>query len=285
MRFFIIEGLIFLVTATVPGAASAQCTSNADCKGGRICQAGRCVDVEATRCGKDTDCPGDQVCRAGACGAAAAPPPLPAAVPGAAPAGRAAAVVLPTASLSSPRYAQPTVVSSVDPGWAFTAGILGTVSAVLVLSTGIGAEVVGDDDTEAAIGIGATGALILGVMGPVVVAGSGSARRSPGVDGIPALRISGWVGYGLALMDALVAIGLAAGDVVIPDGVPAALGGLGMLSMVSFSIDAFVANNQARRAARRLTTNRPRFSMLPTVTPVRLADGSSTGVFGLTGRF
>lgn len=47
-----------------PMAARAGCESDADCKAGRVCQAGACAEA---RCTKDRDCPGDAVCNGGGC--------------------------------------------------------------------------------------------------------------------------------------------------------------------------------------------------------------------------
>jgi hypothetical protein len=43
-------------------AHQAGCASDADCKGGRTCDSGRCVGAAARSCAKDTDCPGTQIC-------------------------------------------------------------------------------------------------------------------------------------------------------------------------------------------------------------------------------
>jgi hypothetical protein len=58
--------LIIAAASALALDARAQCTSSADCKGGRICQDGRCMSPVST-CSKDTDCPGSLVCQAGAC--------------------------------------------------------------------------------------------------------------------------------------------------------------------------------------------------------------------------
>lgn len=47
-------------------AAFGACTMNDECKGGRVCQAGECVDAVAS-CGADVDCPGDEICSQGVC--------------------------------------------------------------------------------------------------------------------------------------------------------------------------------------------------------------------------
>jgi hypothetical protein len=72
-----------LVLAAIPrlGWAAGGCASNADCKGGRVCQAGACAEPPKA-CEKDTDCPGEQICNDRHCAnpgkpAAAAAPPAP----------------------------------------------------------------------------------------------------------------------------------------------------------------------------------------------------------------
>jgi hypothetical protein len=64
--------------------ARAGCEKDTDCKGGRVCTAGACVEPAAPKCQSDKDCSGELVCNEGECGArqpqaqqppAAAPPP------------------------------------------------------------------------------------------------------------------------------------------------------------------------------------------------------------------
>lgn len=67
-----------LATATLLGstAAYAQCTSDSECKGGRVCSDGVCAQPTAA-CSTDVDCPGDLICASGTCSqpnAATAPP-------------------------------------------------------------------------------------------------------------------------------------------------------------------------------------------------------------------
>lgn len=57
--------------AVAPAPASA-CTSDADCRAGRVCRAGSCT---SPACAKDVDCPEPQICEAGAC---VSPPAAPA---------------------------------------------------------------------------------------------------------------------------------------------------------------------------------------------------------------
>ncbi len=68
------RGLAWVIwLASVGGATSAYaaCSSNDDCKAGRQCQQGECVEPVA-HCSRDRDCEGDDVCEGGVC---ATPPP------------------------------------------------------------------------------------------------------------------------------------------------------------------------------------------------------------------
>jgi hypothetical protein len=80
-----------IVTATLTATAllgstvaHAQCASDSECKGGRVCSEGVCTEATAA-CGTDVDCPGDLICASGTCsqptGAAAAPPATPTPAP------------------------------------------------------------------------------------------------------------------------------------------------------------------------------------------------------------
>ncbi len=74
MRRICFFGVLVLFFLAVSRDAGAQCTSNADCRGGRVCRDGRCANPACT---KDTDCAGNLVCMNGACvvPSRGAPPP------------------------------------------------------------------------------------------------------------------------------------------------------------------------------------------------------------------
>ena len=59
-----------IVSGFGASSAMAACATNDDCKAGRVCERGSCVEP-VTRCTKDRDCEGDDVCDGGAC----VPPP------------------------------------------------------------------------------------------------------------------------------------------------------------------------------------------------------------------
>ncbi|MGI5864360.1 MAG: dickkopf-related protein [Myxococcales bacterium] len=193
------------------------------------------------QCTKDTDCKGDRICINGAC-TSPAPAPSPYSAPAPAP----------TSYTTAPApYAQPAPAYAPRPmrtGWATGAGALGIASGVLVFGLALGAEALNGTDEALPVGIAAT--TLFAAMSPVVAGGAGSARSDPRVDGLLGMRILGWTTYGLGMANALVlvAIGLADGS---PDtGLITLAGGLGLVSLVSLSIDAFVSGAEARRLAR-----------------------------------
>jgi hypothetical protein len=62
---------LFIALATVSHTSFAACDNANDCKGGRVCSNGSCVDAG---CSKDTDCAGDDICNAGVCSGSTSEP-------------------------------------------------------------------------------------------------------------------------------------------------------------------------------------------------------------------
>ena len=60
-------GALFLACGS---RALAQCQSDGDCRAGRVCREGNCVDL---KCTKDIDCPNDGICDFGKCKSTAVP--------------------------------------------------------------------------------------------------------------------------------------------------------------------------------------------------------------------
>jgi hypothetical protein len=61
-------------------SAHAQCTSERDCRDGRVCREGSCVYAEYASCEVDVDCPEGYLCESGQCAPmskATPPPPAP----------------------------------------------------------------------------------------------------------------------------------------------------------------------------------------------------------------
>jgi hypothetical protein len=65
-------GILGLAVLLVPWDALADCTSDSDCRAGRVCRSGTC---EYPACAKDVDCAGNQICERGSCVAAGAGEP------------------------------------------------------------------------------------------------------------------------------------------------------------------------------------------------------------------
>jgi hypothetical protein len=72
MRVIVGVCVALAVVVGLPAVALA-CTSDNDCKGDRVCEAGVCVAAAApAACTSDKECPGDQICQAQSCVAPAA---------------------------------------------------------------------------------------------------------------------------------------------------------------------------------------------------------------------
>lgn len=95
----------------------------------------------------------------------------------------------------------------VNRGWATGAGVMGAVSAgIIVVLTGVTMALNGD---SAANYSGAVAILFTGVAVPITAIGAGSGRWDPRIPGSVALRVVGWVSFGLAMVNAVVALGSA----------------------------------------------------------------------------
>ncbi len=160
-------------------------------------------------------------------------------------------------------YGPPPMQQPRSAGWASTAGALGLVSASLVLGLAIGAEVTKEDQVPSLFPLGVGATLALGVMAPVTASGAASARQG-GVSGAPGMRIAGWIGYALALVDAVSLVILGASEIEPPDGVITSVGILGAASIVFFSIDAFASASEASSGVARPSPSwAPGFAVRP----------------------
>jgi hypothetical protein len=233
-------------------------------------------------CTKDTDCKGDRVCVAGACqspspapGSVAVPTvdAYPASPP---PAGGAHAVPLGAAYPATPGDA-PVAGEGMHygGGWAKTAGVLGIVAGATAVSLAAGsAATVSKKDAMPAAPLGGGSAVVVAVMGPLVAAGAASARNNPAVTGSLGLRITGWIGYGVLVLDA---IGM--GVLGIAGEKPAqlqiiSLGVLETATMLCFTVDAFVSAGQASSFVVEGKSRRPQAGPGPLLVPVVITDGT-----------
>jgi len=121
MRQSLLAGLVAGLMAQVVAARSGYaCNTDADCKGDRVCEAGKCVSPSVgagpmagpMRCQQDKDCQGNDVCENDVCvgaggSAAAAPAMTPAQTPAPAPTSAEAAPPAPPPSGAAPAPGTP----------------------------------------------------------------------------------------------------------------------------------------------------------------------------------
>jgi hypothetical protein len=136
----LLGALSLIATLTAAGEARAQCTSNADCRAGRVCnKSGACV---ALACSKDIDCPDNGTCEAGTC--------------------KTAAQSTPALAPAEPKYRVET--TSMPALWATGLAIFGSAwIATIAVTAGVS-----DDNVKGR----ATGFVSIPVAGPWVLLGS-----------------------------------------------------------------------------------------------------------------
>jgi hypothetical protein len=159
-----------------------------------------------------------------------------------------AARAQPKARLPPPTFTQPG-----DPGWARTGGTVALVGAAGTLALALVAEGMradGDNGT-------AVGGVALALAVPSALMASLGSASAKGADGVPALRIVGWIGFGLAVVDAAYLLTLGANGEYVPAGVITSTGVLATLSIGALAADAFIRANEAESAGSAALTARP----------------------------
>lgn len=170
-----------------------------------------------------------------------------------------------------------------DPGWATGAGIIGLVSAAAVVGLTAVSAYKHHESESAYFGLGALGTLA--VAGPVVALGALSARSNPIHRGYPTVYTLSWIGYAASLIygTGLLIDGMES-DGVDPGWIAGA-GVIGTLTLVGFSIDAFVSAIQAESPVGQLGTVRHQPSLMPQIAVSREVNGGAAATFGLNGTF
>jgi hypothetical protein len=128
---------------------------------------------------------------------------------------------------------------------ARNATILGGALVIPILGLGITSGVI-DDNPGLTIPMGAVATLIGAIGIPVVSHMAGKTRNSTGVEGNPGLRLAGWIGYGLALSDAVVILGLAAGGANTSGGPTYSVAALGAVASIIMAVEASQVSGQAK---------------------------------------
>ncbi len=133
-------------------------------------------------------------------------------------------------------------------GFATASAITGFVLSPVILGLTIGSAATSGNGLVPALPLGAS-ALGIGIISvPIIAAGGASARSSDKVNGVLALRIAGWSGYGLSIGTGALMVGWAAsGGSTIPPGAIIACGLLGTFSCLSLSIDNLISGAQAKK--------------------------------------
>jgi len=170
-----------------------------------------------------------------------------------------------------------------DPGWATSAGIVGLASAVAVVGLTAASAYKHHESESAYFGFGALGTLA--VAGPVVALGALSARSNPIHKGYPTVYTLSWIGYAASLIygAGLLVDGMES-DGVDPGWIVGA-GVIGTLTLVGFSIDAFVSAIQAESPVGQLGTVQRTPSLMPQIALSREINGGTAATFGLNGTF
>lgn len=167
-------------------------------------------------------------------------------------------------------------------GWALAGGIVGFVSAGLVLTLGLTQDIA-QLDYPAGLIMGSATTLLFTAVSPVTFVGGMSARRGGGVRGCVGCRIAAWIAYGLGLGGALALIGINIPGIAIPQGAVSAVTVLGTTSLTLFAVDCLVARAQVRRRQRGIAeAPRRRWALAPHVAPVVSRDGIAGGVVGVS---
>ena len=126
-----------------------------------------------------------------------------------------------------------------------TAGIIGYAMAAPIIGLATATAFAEDFETGGILGGIAT--LGLGISAPLVARRARKTREITHVEGLYSARLTGWILYGIAMADAIVALGLNIGEVDVPDATIIALGTLGAASSILLGLDATRTAEQSKK--------------------------------------
>lgn len=168
---------------------------------------------------------------------------------------------------------------AVDPAKARSLGA--TEYATLGLGGGVGLMTLGavltNGDGDAPFVFGGIATLGLAIGYPILAGISGSDRYRDGARGLPGMRIAGWIGYGLAMFDAVLIIGIGASDVFVPSPVVALVGVLGVGSVMALFSDMMSVSTELAAV--------DSLQLQPMLAQVETARGAKVTTYGLALRF
>ena len=173
-----------------------------------------------------------------------------------------------------------------DEGWSLNATYMGYGTAGAVLLGAVLAAATSEDE-EISIPIGIVTTLLGGAMIPVVSVGAASARHNPAVIGQPGFRLAGWIGYGFAMANAVIIIGLSFAA-YIPPSLSISVGVLGAAAAIFMALDAKMSYDQAIDLKQKMgiTSNqRLRVRPIASVVPDPYYPGKVRAFAGVVGTF
>lgn len=148
-------------------------------------------------------------------------------------------------------------VTDMDLKPAKNGAILGGVLVIPILGLGITSGAI-YDNPELTIPMGAAATLIGAIGIPIVAHMASKTRKSTGVEGNPALRLAGWIGYGLALSDAVIILSLAAGGTDTSGGPTYSVAVIGSVASILMALEANQTYKQGS-SLKRTTSIQPTF--------------------------
>jgi hypothetical protein len=151
--------------------------------------------------------------------------------------------------------------------------ILAGVIAAPILGLGIAAGTI-KNQNEVTIPMGSVATLILAIGVPIANHMSAKTRYATNVEGSKGLRIAGWVGYGLCLIDAVYMITVASSGGDVPSGPVYSTAIVGAATCIIFAVESNMVHNQA--SSLKKTT-----MVLPTISSVRDPNGHQYPTAGI----
>ena len=148
--------------------------------------------------------------------------------------------------------APPQDLGPADPGWAKGAAVFGYVSAGLIAVLTAGVIATNNSDARDIAAVGGSATLVYTAASiPVIAFGGASARKNPAVRGVPALRLVGWIGYSVTMVNATALVILLVENEyssrLAQDLHIASVGVLGSATAVVFALDAGISASQAEK--------------------------------------
>lgn len=217
-------------------------------------------------CQNDMQCKGDRVCVQGRCqNPTSAPAPSGVVVVPSAPPNT---VIVPQREPDPPRD-----------GWTMAGSVIGIVSAAAVLGLGTAAAATVEEDEDfPSAPLSGTASLLGGVLIPITAIAATSATER----GSTALKVVGWISYGLFIINS----GVVFANRITDNDAPyvamiAPMTALGVISSLSFAADAFIARKRTREVADGVAA----LQLGPVLSGVRGRDGTQAPVLGVGGRF